>query len=223
MMLRTHRAALLAALCLAAAPALAATTHSADGRFTYAPPARHGTVAAALPAGTTVLFSNFATAYPNGLYFSGLGNTITGPGVPLNPGIASAAQFTVSKGGTASGVYAAIGLLSGNAMIDLAIYTDNGGVPGNLLWSSETKVRPPFGTCCGVIKATISGGLPLTANTPYWLVATADAPVHSNFNGAWSVSTINQVTDVLAATNFNGAGWQSYPTNTPPAFAITGE
>ena len=222
MISRLGIAAAMTAIGLAVLPALAATTRSPDARFTYAAPGRHQAAPFALPKSATVLFNNFATAYPGGLYFSGEGNTLTGPGMPLNPGIASAAQFTPTRSGIATDVYAAVGYLSGNSVVDVAIYTDNAGVPGSVLTSVETKAWPIFGACCQVVQAKLASAVALTAGTPYWVVVSADAPVRSSFSGAWAISTTNQVTDVLAGTNFDGAGWQSYATNTPPAFAITG-
>ncbi len=233
--------AVMAAIGFAALPAMAASppnahqpalqpahqptqaSHSPDWRYTYAAPSRHQAAPFALPAAASVLFSNFASAYPNGLYFSGEGNTITGPGVLFSPGITSAAQFTPAAAGTATSVYAAVGYISGNSLVDVSIYTDAGGVPGTALVSAETGVKPVAGACCQVIKARFPSGVALSAGTPYWVVIAADSPSNSTFSGAWALSTTNQVSDVLAGTNFDGAGWKSYPTNTPPAFAVTGD
>jgi hypothetical protein len=170
------------------------------------------------PASKTI-YSNLATKYPNGIYFSGEGDTLCGPSCALGESIEVAGGFTPAASATATEVDAAVGYIEGTDSITLAIYSDNSGAPGTALWSGEAKTLPTFGDCCGLASAKIKGGLALTAGTPYWVVATTNKKEATTF-AAWNLATTNQITAAPAAYNDNDTGWTSYTTILPPAFAV---
>ncbi len=165
------------------------------------------------------IYSNLATAYPDGLYFSGEGATLCGPTCAIGESISVGGGFTPTANATATSVDAAVGYIEGTDSITLAIYSDDNGVPGTVLWSGVASTLPTFGDCCGLATANIKGGLALTANTPYWLVATTDKKESTTF-AAWNLATTNQVTGAPEAFNDNDTGWESYSSTLPPAFAI---
>jgi hypothetical protein len=169
--------------------------------------------------GSATIYSNLATKYPNGIYFSGEGDTLCGPDCALNESIEVGGAFTPTANATAKEVDAAVGYIEGTDSITLAIYSDNSGVPGTALWSGSTKTLPTFGDCCGLAVAKIKGGLALTAGTQYWVVATTDKKQTTTF-AAWNLATTNQITAAPAAYNDNGTGWTGYTTILPPAFAV---
>jgi hypothetical protein len=167
---------------------------------------------------SATIYSNLASAYPDGLYFSGEGDTLCGPSCAIGEQIWVGTQFTPTSTATATEVDAATGYIEGTDEVVLNIYSDASGVPGTALWSGNAKSLPTFGDCCGLATAKIKGGLSLTGGTPYWVVATTNSK-DANFFGAWNLATTNQVTGVLAAGN-EGSGWDAYTTTLPPAFAV---
>jgi hypothetical protein len=169
------------------------------------------------PPASSIIFSNFASKYPKGVYFSGEGNSLCGTGC-LGGFAWAGAAFTPSASVTAMRVEAAVGYIAGTATFTLAIYSDSSGVPGKELWSGVAKKLEPFGECCEVDKVGISGGLKLKGGTQYWLVAETDKK-EANSQGAWNVATVDQVDEVPVAGNL-GDGWKAFTSNTPPAFAI---
>jgi len=170
-------------------------------------------------AKAATIFSNLATAYPNGIYFSGEGATLCGPDCGIGESIAVAGGFTPTATATATEIDAAVGYIEGTDEITFSIYSDDSGAPGTALWSGNAKSLPTFGACCGLTTAKIKDGLSLTAGKPYWVVVSTNAKETTTF-AAWNVATTNQITAAPAAYNINSAGWTSSTTVLPPAFAV---
>ncbi len=129
-----------AALAFASTTAIAAApngaTLSKDKRFTSVP--QGSTHYSPLqPKKGGVIFSNIGTAYPKGLYFCCYGDTISGPSSPVGGNYAVAIQFTPASDGKVKEIDAAVGWASGTNGATIALYDDNGGVPGTQLASDD--------------------------------------------------------------------------------------
>jgi hypothetical protein len=173
--------------------------------------------------GSTVIFSNLATEYPNGLYWCCQGATVSGP---YSPGFVEwwhAAAFTPSADATATKVTVSIGYLAGAGSIILSLNADNGGIPGTVLEQWTLGDLGQSGTCCSVQSKKVSG-IALTAGQQYWIVATTKP--HSSVWAAWNVADSDQVDNFLNAGLTNQQGnpvWESYMTNINVAFAVYGQ
>ncbi len=174
------------------------------------------------PPASSIIYSNFATKYPKGVYFAGEGATLCGPSCAIGESISIGVSFTPSADVTAGRVEAAVGYIEGTSTFTLAIYSDNSGVPGKELWSGVAKKLEPFGDCCEIDKVAIEGGLKLKGGTLYWLVAEADKKEADTF-AAWNLATTDQVDAVPEAYDDNGTGCNATTTTLPPAFAIYAE
>jgi len=217
---------LLAAVFTAAtcASAFAGVTVSSDKRFVFAPPGNSSrpTVHMHLPKKSNTIYSNLATAYPNGLYFSGEGDTLCGPSCALGESIEIAGAFTPSANATVTSISAAIGYIEGTDAFDIALYSDNGGVPGTVLAQGTASSLPTFGECCGLATVKFKKGVALTAGTQYWVAAVTNSKETTTF-AAWNLATTDQVDAAPAAQNVNGAGWSAFSTTLPPAFGVFGK
>jgi len=174
-------------------------------------------------AGLTVIFSNLATDYPNGLYWCCQGSTVSGPNSPFFVEWWHAAAFTPSSNATAAKVTVSIGYLGGRGSIILSLNADNGGIPGAVLEQWNLYDLGQAGTCCSVQSKKVSG-IALTAGQQYWIVASTDAD--SDVWTAWNQADNDQVDSFLNAgyTNqFGNPAWQSYTTNLNVAFAVYGQ
>lgn len=213
------------AAALAVGPALAASgpqvTYSADGLRVMIGATTHGV----LPAGvnepaSTVIYSNLATKYKKGVYFSGEGYTLCGTDC-LGVGQAWAATaFTPAASATANVVDTGIGYIAGTSSITVAILSDNNGAPGQTLGEAVIKKMPNAGTCCSLARAHFATGIQLKGGTQYWIAAMTDRKSQASTQAAWSMGEVDQVDTVLGAGDLGGGGWKVYQTNTPPAFAI---
>jgi hypothetical protein len=75
------------------------------------------------------IFSNLATAYPKGLYFSGAGYTVAGPA--NKPEYEEAVAFTPAANHTLTEIEVPISILAGTSnTLVLTLNADNAGVPG---------------------------------------------------------------------------------------------
>jgi hypothetical protein len=203
------------------ASAFAGVTVSADKRTVFAPPGNTSrpVIHMHLPKKSKTIYSNLASAYPNGLYFSGEGDTLCGPTCALGESISVAGGFTPTAAASASSVSAAVGYIEGPNEFTIAIYSDTNGVPGTVLASGVAAPLPTFGDCCGLATVKFKKPVALTAGTPYWVVATADSNESATF-AAWNLATVDQVDAAPVSYNDNGAGWTSYTSTLPPAFAV---
>ncbi len=184
----------------------------AGGAGTMKPvPAR----AAAAPA--TIIYSNLATLYKKGTYFSGTGNSLCGTACFSGYAYAATA-FTPTANATAGKVVAAIGGIIGS-QFSIGIYSDAHGIPGAALWTGSIKNVPAFGACCDLARAEIDGGLTLKGGTQYWVVAIDLKKADSTFQGAWALAEVDQVDAVPYAGDL-GAGWRAGTTTQPPAFGV---
>src|SRR5437868_2821417 len=163
----------LAALAFAGSAASAAgvngATLSKDKRTTSVAVGSGHYSPTALP-GKSAIFSNVGTKYPKGLYFCCYGDTISGADSVVGAAYSVALQFTPASDIDAKEIDAGVAWVTGTNAVDLAIYDDAGGIPGNQLDSGKATGLGVFGQCCTMavakVRASLKGG------TPYWVVVT---------------------------------------------------
>jgi hypothetical protein len=173
-------------------------------------------------AGLKAIFSNFAIAYPKGVYWCCEGATISGPNGPFNIEWWHAAAFTPKSAATVEKVAVAVGYLSGNdKSVLLSLNLDNGGIPGAALEQWTITNLSEAGTCCAV-QVKSSSGLALTAGQQYWIVVST--PSNSDVNASWNVAETDQIDLFLNAglTNQNNNGWVSSMTSPNVIFGVFG-
>ncbi|MGC2473549.1 MAG: choice-of-anchor R domain-containing protein [Candidatus Sulfotelmatobacter sp.] len=174
-------------------------------------------------AGLKTIFSNFAVAYPKGVYWCCEGATISGPQGPFNIEWWHAAAFTPTSAATVEKVAVSIGYLSGNdTSVILSLNLDNGGIPGAALEHWTVSNLGQAGTCCAV-QVKSSSGIPLTAGQQYWIVVTTGP--NSDVNASWNVADNDQIDLFLNAglTNQNNNGWVSSMESPNVVFGVFGQ
>lgn len=155
--------------------------------------------------------SNLYNAAAGGYYEAGPANSV---------GISEqwiALPFTPRQNSHAKQLMAAVGWISGTKKVFLGVYTDAGGVVGTLLGQASTAAIPTSGVCCLLTQVALPGaGVALTANTPYWLVATTDDTAAPDFTGVWQSSN-----NANTGGNVGLTGWFTF-SNLWPAGAVKG-
>jgi hypothetical protein len=158
------------------------------------------------------ILDNFASKYKDGLYFCCEGGTITGPSFVGGYSYEQAVPFTPTATKSVTTITIGLGYVSGTNSATVALYSDNGGVPGTELASGTASSMPDFGSCCTTAKVKISS-TSVTKGTQYWVVVSATG----NTWTAWNYSTTDQVDEHTYAYNYDGEGWNTteyilYPT-----------
>ena len=165
-----------------------------------------------MPGTTSVrIFTNLDRVSTE-LYIAGTGLPVHGNSVPFQGEVWEALPFTPQANVHAKTLAAAIGYVSGTRLVNLGIYSDNGGTVGTLLpgGQSSTTAIPDVGQCCGLTKVRLPGvGVALTAGTQYWLVASPDNINAPDFNGTWqtsgmALSAYQQPENFINWTSFSG-------------------
>jgi hypothetical protein len=161
----------------------------------------------------TTIFSNLGPTSTNayndttGYYVLGPNNSVGLPeqwiGVPFIP----AANSHVEQ------LQVAVGWESGTSLVNVGLYSDNGGTVGTLLATGHSASIPVFGTCCQLVTVNIKSTA-VTAGTQYWIVASSDDVNAPDFTGVFQASNL-----AIIAGDVGLAGWFSFTTNTPAAAA----
>jgi hypothetical protein len=107
----------------------------------------------------------------------------------------------------------AVGWISGTELVNVGLYSDNGGTVGTLLAGGEASIMPAFGTCCNLVTVNISTTT-VTAGTQYWIVASSDDTNAPDFTAVFQASNL-----AIIAGDVGLEGWSSFTTNTPAAAA----
>jgi hypothetical protein len=189
----------LTVLALASVTAFAASKDgvvvSQDGRMTIATKPVHS-AATRTPsddAGLVKIVDNLGAAYPKGEYWCCEGATIFGPTAASGaPEFWEAAAFTPTADHTVAKIEVAVGFVEGTNGVVLTINKDASGVPGTVIKSFQLSGLPTFGSCCTIEKVSLSAGIPVKANTQYWIVLKTNAK-ESNTWAAWNVNDTDQV------------------------------
>jgi hypothetical protein len=201
---------------------------AAPGGFTISPDGRTVTVSPAVntaaaqnhrPQGN-VLFDNFASLDPKGVYTVGSGAGF-GDVTTNAPPVELAAAFTASRTTSVTEIDVGAGFISGKRnMVLVHLYQDAGGVPGTEIWSHATAL-PVDGTCCDIAALVLkTQDVKLVAGQQYWVGLGVTKGAAGTF-AAWYGNVADQVDAGLTAIN-QGEGWAASPTVPLPAFAVFG-
>ncbi len=169
------------------------------------------------PAGTTQVAGNLNTFYRNGAYFPLEGYTISGATSPVGQQIFLAVPFTPTTTTTYAGARIGIGYVQGADGANIALYSDNGGLPGSALDSGKAFNLQAFGGCCGIASVGAKNSVTLAAGTQYWLVVSTATTGWE----AWNLNTTDEVDTLNIAVN-TGTGWAPSYAYPGPAYAVYG-
>jgi hypothetical protein len=165
------------------------------------------------------LFSDLGS--PRNVYNRADGWRVSGANSQTGMSFTTASQFQPANSGTVSQIDVAVTYVSGVNSFNVALYSDNGGLPGTVLsqWNSLSS-STNFGGCCGMV--TISGitGISLTAGTDYWLVIEPASPDSTTWE-TWNLNTVRLSGGVLYS-NDNGRSWNGSGQEVLGAFDILG-
>lgn len=142
-----------------------------------------------------------------------------------NPGTVGFTQWfafpiTPSKDATVSEIVEAVGYVTGTNSVTVALMSDNGGLPGDVLQEKTVKNLDTFGNCCNVAVDKIKDGIQLKGGTTYWVAAILPQKKQYTTWDAWNYSTEN--TSSVPAAFYNGTSWVQ-TTAQYSAFAVYGK
>jgi len=169
------------------------------------------------PATLTRIYSNLGTK--TDLYNCCSGWSINGPDGPYSLQF-FALPFTPKSDSHVLMVGAALQYVSGANQVNLSIYADSAGAPGELLAGPVVVVNvPPAGTCCSLAVASFPS-VAVSGGAQYWVVAdTPQTGTGSDFEGGWDI--VAKPTYPLASDT--GGGWIGWTDlTTVPAGAVLG-
>jgi hypothetical protein len=174
------------------------------------------------PSGTD--FDNFDTQYVNAPYTPWNGYFLCGASDADNCGGNSnqlAMAFTTRPTGSqyAKGLDLALSVLSGSGGATVAIYNDDGGVPGTALSATSEHVTAStaFGTLGPILQTAYTHNVKLANSTQYWVVVTPD----SDSAVAWDIEDTDYTDFYLAAAQTGTGAWEdSYLSAYVPAFDV---
>jgi hypothetical protein len=183
-------------------PKIAHTTHK--GVRTAAP---------TTPPKLTTIFSNLGPT-PTNAYNDTTGYYVLGPTNSVGlPEQAIGVPFVPATTSHVKQLQVAVGWISGTELVNVGLYSDNGGTVGTLLAGGEASIMPAFGTCCNLVTVNISTTT-VTAGTQYWIVASSDDTNAPDFTAVFQASNL-----AIIAGDVGLEGWSSFTTNTPAAAA----
>ena len=151
-------------------------------------PAAEPAVEDALPAGASVIYSNFGAKIPY--------NPQTGwteAGIEANDeAIAEAMSFIPTSDYIVIRIDAAFTYVQGVNGVKMILAEDNGGVPGKPIYSATFANLPTFGTCCAIQTAKLSPSkgkaVALKAGQTYWVYP---LPVDTSTYLVWNYDVTN--------------------------------
>ncbi len=166
-----------------------------------------------------MIFSNIGTAYPKGLYFCCYCDTISGPNAGAGGAFSATMQFISAKDAKVTEIDASVGFVQDTNVVDIVLYDDNGGIPGNVIKSAAATGLGTFGSCCTMAVAKIKANL--KAGTPYWVAAQEDLDGQNTW-AAWAFNSTDQI-DILNAAYNSGSGWTAGRAVPAPGFQVLGK
>ena len=138
--------------------------------------------------------------YPFGRYFCCFGNTIAGTGSQLGFEVWIGIPFTPSANSTVHKVKASVGwIVNTDTHFNLSIYSDSNGLPGKAIKTFPVSATSQFGACCTFATGNSAAGVPVSAGTQYWVVASTNDKKHGTFFGAWAFNSTDMRTHPLAS------------------------
>lgn len=169
-----------------------AILHSPGARGFHAAPLTHD--------GLTTIFNNFATAYPDSLYFCCESLLNVGPeGLPgIFPETWGAAAFTPTSNITLKEIDLPLDYLQGTNAVVVALYDDNANFPGNVIKTFHVEDMLVASACCGLTVLKDRKGTPLIAGKQYWIALTTNKHSADAMIG-WNMNTTEQITMIREA------------------------
>jgi hypothetical protein len=214
--------------CLVLLTLAASTLLAQDSRARYPQAATRDSSSSVIhpmakpPSSCKKIFSNLGSstdAYDanNGYYVSGINNVVTAQKQDI------ALPFTPKANSTVVTAKLALQYAgSGYNGATVAIYSDNGGLPGSAL-ANATRDPKNFGAfgsgCCKLAVVWFPAGVKLTGGTQYWLVATTDKKSMDSLN-VWDFVWNDAV--VPFAFQQDDGGWLLDTTTPSIAAAVYG-
>ncbi len=158
-----------------------------------------------LSVSTTTFFADLGSGA--NVYNPAEGWQVSGNGA-LGGSFTAASQFTAAASGGVSRIDIGIGYLSGMNLFNVALYTDDGGLPGNELanWDSLSS-QMDIGLCCGVVSLSDISGVSLSAGNNYFLVL-QPTDINGTAALAWNKNSQNIMGEQLYSTD-GGQTWNS--------------
>lgn len=166
-------------------------------------PVAHAKVEESLPAGATVIYSNFGTG--SSLYDAASGWTEAGAEANDYP-LAEAMSFTPAGNYALLRIDMGITYLEGTNGVKLVLAKDDNGVPGKAIYQASINNLPAFGTCCEVTTAKInakSKKILLASGQKYWLYP---LPADTTTYLVWNLDTTNMGGDGGVSEDY-GSTW----------------
>jgi hypothetical protein len=225
---KTAGALAVSILCIASTNAIAqvSTTRTTEGamishtepKASSVIPNSHPQVEEALPAGATVIYSNFGSG--DSLYDAGTGWTEAGEEANDYP-LAEAMSFSPVSSYLLVRIDVAMTYLQGTNGMKLVLAADNAGVPGKSLAVFTFTNLPSFGTCCTIqtmkLKTT-SKHITLTGGQTYWLYP---LPADTTSYLIWNQDTTNMGGNGAVSKDY-GSSWTAAPLSPFGAFDVYG-
>jgi hypothetical protein len=174
------------------------------------------------------IYSSIGTAYPKATYWCCEGSTISGPSSPGNFEWWDGAAFTPSANATVTGVGLALGYISGTNQVQVHLNQDANGIPGAALRTWTVQNIPGAGTCCTVTHVYDETGIPVTANTQYWITVTTNNN-DEDIQAVWDVNDTDEIDPAPGAARCQGplcrgnGKWQSFQATPGLAFEVVGK
>lgn len=159
-------------------------------------------------AANVTFFSNLGPT-PDNNYYSLNGWVVAGPNDVTFGEQWIGMTFTPKQTGHVKQIKLPIGWIEGTNKFVVGLYNDNGaGTVGTLIKQVAVQNAPTFGDCCTLDTANMGNpGVAITANTPYWVVA-SHHPSALDFGGAWAFVNLFQ-----AFSFAGGTDWVTYNLN----------
>ncbi len=127
--------------------------------------------------------------------------------------------FTPVVDHVVQGIQLGLGYVQGTNEVLVALTDDDNGTPGKVLHAWHISNLPAFGTCCTLQTVYYMTGIPVKANTQYWVVVSPADP-----NGDTYATWDNNIQNLNGNFNNNlGSGWQGQSYQTLGAFAVYGQ
>jgi hypothetical protein len=170
-------------------------------------------------AGLATIFSNLGSKTDT--YDDKFGWVIAGPESALGEEQWIAASFVPKATATFTRIKIPVGWDGpgyGANGFTLAVFTNSGGVPGELLHKWAVMNLFMWGTCCDLDVANDKKGIQLEKGKRYWVVAETGTTTTQTMD-AWAY-TWNHHMGTIAYDL--GKGWIRYPNQVIPAFALYG-
>jgi len=202
---------------------------SRDGKMIFVPRrAQSVTPSSASGDGLVAIFNNIGNAYPKGSYSCCDGYIVAGSDAPSGPEAWVAVAFKPQANHVVTEIEVALSVQGGTNDLTLSLNNDANGQPGTAIKTWDLQSLPAAGTCCITELKKDDAGIPVTAETRYWVVVKSKK--NSDTQAVWNVNDTNQVNPKkIAFYCSSGAGecqnnnaWTVEKRSPGPAFAVFG-